>query len=173
VLEGKLEPSDRLIDFVYSLYEENRRSSKDAEVAGPSTSSKQDANSEEEKLKDVSGSDNRIRCAFQRRSLSFDQVTIATYRVMEEGHDCMFEHRKREALPGYGQVKLQQLEAADKALFQEASRVCRDGIVPKSDGTQMCSSTSSLIWLPRTRTGRPTTMTRSRRWKRRWRSPAE
>ncbi len=144
VLEGELEPSDSLIDFVYSLYEENRLqyvqwercSKKDAEVAGPSSSSKQDANSEEEKLKDNLSSDARIRYALQRRSISFDRVTIATYRVMEKWHDCMFKHRKREALPGHGQVTLQQLEAADKALFQVVSGACRDGIVPKSDGTK-------------------------------------
>ena len=152
VLEGELEPSDSLIDFVYSLYEENRLqyvqwdrcSKKDAEVAGHKRilELKQDANgvlkinSEEEKLKANVSSDIRIRYALQRRSLSFDQVTIATYKVMEKWHDCMFRHRMREALPGYGQVTLQQLEAADKALFQGVSRACRDGIVPKSDGTK-------------------------------------
>jgi hypothetical protein len=145
VLEGELEPSDSLTDFVYSLYEENRLqyvqwercSKKDAEVSGPSSSSRQDANSKEEKLKDSRrGIDTRIRCALQRRSISFDRATIATYGIMEEWHDCMFKHRRREALPGHGQVTLQQLADADRALFQEVARACRGGIVPRSDGTK-------------------------------------
>jgi hypothetical protein len=55
---------------------------------------------------------------------------------MEKWHDCMFVHRKRRAPPGHGQVTLRQLEAADRAFFQEVSRTCRDGIVPRSDGTK-------------------------------------
>jgi hypothetical protein len=142
VLEGELEPSDSLIDFVYSLYEEDRLqyvqwdrcSKKDAEVA--SSSSRRHANWEEEMLKDDVSSNIMIRDALQRRSIAFDQATIATYTVMERWHECLFRHRKREVLPGYDQVTLQQLEAADEALFQEVSRACRDGIVPRPDGTR-------------------------------------
>ena len=83
VLEGELEPSDGLIDFVYSLYEEDRLHyvqwdrcrKKDAEVA--SSSSRRQANWEEEMLKDDVSSNIMIRDALQRRSIAFDQATLA------------------------------------------------------------------------------------------------
>lgn len=130
-IEGKLEPSDRLIDRAVSMYEENRLSyleltkctNKEQEVLA--SGSKDDKHmtidaSGTVKLKEKGpkqeadlSSDLLVRQAMMRRGLAFERV---------------FDARLDDPPEGYSRISQQQVINADRKLFVKLAEATRSGI---------------------------------------------
>ena len=145
-IEGKLEPSDRLIDRVVSMYEANRLSyielskcthkEQEVLVAG----SKEDRQlsidatgnvkikDKELKLEADLSSDLLVRQAMQRRGLAFDQGNILSYLMHDRWIEKVFDARLENPPDGYGRITHQQVINADRRLFVKLAEATRSGI---------------------------------------------
>ena len=140
-IEGKLEPSDRLIDRVVSMYEENRLSyielskcthkEQEVLVAG----SKEDRQlsidatgnvkikDKELKLEADLSSDLLVRQAMQRRGLAFDQGNILSYLMHDRWIEKVFDARLENPPDGYGRITHQQ----NKTILQKQNKKTKQG----------------------------------------------
>ena len=149
---GKLEPSDRLIDKVANMYEENRISylelnrctSKEQEVLN--TSIKDDKHvsidsagtvkvrDKDSKLEADVSTDLMVRMALMRRGLALDQCNILEYSLHDQWVEKVFDVRTETPIDGYGHISLQQVIQADRKLFLKLAELTRDGIQLRADG---------------------------------------
>ncbi len=99
-------------------------------------------------------SDYRLRLAFQRRALAFDQAGVIGYDVLERWTHTMLRAMLRVPPEGYQRVSIEQLIRADREVFrlaQERSRsgirVGADGIPPLNQIIHDCSETAAVAVL--------------------------
>ena len=134
-IEGKLEPSDRLVDLAVSLYEENRLqhvelsrcTSKEQEVLNSSQREDKhvaiDASGavrirdKEHKMEADLSSDMFVRLALMRRGLAFDQANLLDYLEHDRWVEKMFDCRVASQPDGYSKISMQQIINADRKLF--------------------------------------------------------
>jgi hypothetical protein len=146
-----IEPSHQLLDLVEAMVEEgvlqhigvDRCTSRFQEIHGikKEPSVRVDASSGTIKLAskphdieaDVS-SEYKLRQAFTRRSLAFDQAGLVLFVHMEKWHDHLMEALYREPPPGYSYVTRSQILSADREMFLRMSEDCRKGLKPDSAG---------------------------------------
>lgn len=149
-LSGPLECSHYLIDAVCQQYEDNTLrylpvealSSRDQELAGEG---KRDKKLEEQvgiargklvvkaKKEEVEGdvsTDLRIRHAWTRRSLAYDQAGLITFEKLELWVMKMINRMHDEPPPKYSRVTLAQCLDADRRLWTKLGESCRSGIQP-------------------------------------------
>ena len=151
-IEGKLEPSDRLIDIAVGMYEDNRLSyldpqkctSKEQEVVN--STGKDDKHiaidsSGSVRVRDKLGkldadisSDMFLRLALMRRGLALDQANILDYLVHDLWVERIFDVRTSDQPDGYSQVSHQQVINADKQLFVKLAEMTRGGIQLQASG---------------------------------------
>lgn len=74
--------------------------------------------------------DLRIRAAWTRRSLAFDQANLISFAVSEAWVEAMVRKMQESPPPRYKVVSLGQCLAADKRLWQRLAEACRSGIRP-------------------------------------------
>lgn len=149
-LEGPLECSHSLIDAVCQQFEENvvkwlpweTLTSREQELAGMKKDKKVSeltARIENNKLvlekkKDEAEtdlhSDLRVRAAWSRRALAYDQANLISFTALEAWSELMVRKMQEEPPPGYARVTLAQCLAADKRIFQRMGEACRAGIQP-------------------------------------------
>ena len=133
--EGKLEPSDRLVDLAVSLYEENRLqhvelsrcTSKEQEVLNSSQREDKhvaiDASGavrirdKEHKMEADLSSDMFVRLALMRRGLAFDQANLLDYLEHDRWVEKIFDCRVASQPDGYSKISMQQIINADRKLF--------------------------------------------------------
>ena len=148
-LVGPLEPSNQLIDQVFSLVEENQLryipiaslTSREQELMGE----KEDSDLKEYAVRMKAGSlavtekpldnkadltsDLKIRFALQRRALAFDQAALITFSVQDEWISTLFHRMSEQPPSGYLFVSMEQAMRADRKLFVKMSEDCRSNIV--------------------------------------------
>lgn len=151
-IEGKLEPSDRLVDLAVSLYEENRLqhvelsrcTSKEQEVLNSSqcedTHVAIDANGavrirdKEHKLEADLSSDMFVRLALMRRGLAFDQANLLDYLEHDRWVEKIFDCRVASQPDGYAKISMQQIINADRKLFVKLAEGSRSGVQTTATG---------------------------------------
>ena len=151
-IEGRLEPSDRLVDAAVAMCEENRVSylelskctSKDQEVLNSSL--KEDRHmtidhhgvvrlKDKEMKDDVNiSTDMFLRLALMRRGLALEQANILDYLIHDRWVERIFDVRSAEQPEGYAQVSQQQVISADKKLFIKLAEFTRSGIQLQPSG---------------------------------------
>ena len=151
-IEGRLEPSDRLVDAAVAMYEENRVSylelskctSKDQEVLNSSL--KEDRHmtidhhgvvrlKDKEMKDDVNiSTDMFLRLVLMRRGLALEQANILDYLIHDRWVERIFDVRSAEQPEGYAQVSQQQVISADKKLFIKLAEFTRSGIQLQPSG---------------------------------------
>ena len=148
-LTGPLECSHALIDSVCQQYEDNvlkympleGLTSRDQELAGE----KKDKKLEEQvgiakgklvvkaKKDDVEGdvsTDLRVRLAWTRRSLAYDQAGLITYEKLELWVTKLVQRLHDDPPPKYSRITLAQCLEADRRLWTKLGESCRSGIQP-------------------------------------------
>ena len=151
-IEGKFEPSDRLVDLAVSLYEENRLqhvelsrcTSKEQEVLNSSQREDKhvaiDASGavrirdKEHKLEADLSSDMFVRLALMRRGLAFDQANLLDYMEHDRWVEKIFDCRVANQPDGYGKISMQQIINADRKLFVKLAEGSRSGVQTTAAG---------------------------------------
>ena len=151
-IQGVYEPSDRLIDRLVQMYEDNRLSyielqactSKEFEVKH--SSAKEDKTfmvdssgslklkSKDSKLEADVTTDLLMRQAFTRRGLGMDQANLAGFEKHEEWAEKLFAARYRDPPQGYQRVTQQQMLNADAQLFVRLAELTRAGVQTTAAG---------------------------------------
>ena len=151
-IEGKLEPSDRLVDLAVSLYEENRSqhielsrcTSKEQEVLN--SSQREDKHvaidspgavrirDKEHKLEADLSSDMFVRLALMRRGLALDQANLLDYLEHDRWVEKIFDCRTASQPDGYNRISMQQVTNADRKFFLKLAQGTRSGIQTTSAG---------------------------------------
>lgn len=145
-IEGKLEPSDRLVDLAVSLYEENRLqhielsrcTSKEQEVLNSSQRDDKhvaiDASGavrirdKESKMEADLSSDMFVRLALMRRGLALDQANLLDYLEHDRWVEKIFDCRVAGQPDGYAKISMQQIINADRKLFVKLAEGTRSGV---------------------------------------------
>ena len=78
----------------------------------------------------------RIKYAFMRRALAYDQCGLVSYDILAAWTELLYSAMMRAPPDHYKAISMDQILAADKALFIVAARMTRSGISPKPDGTK-------------------------------------
>ena len=81
-------------------------------------------------------SDLRLKNAFIRRGLAFDQGNVMSFATHEKLVSLPFTEYMREAPPGFSKVSQDQLMRADKEVFRRLQERTRAGIRPALDGSR-------------------------------------
>ena len=151
LIEGPLEPSHGLIDYVFGLKEAEtlryvdpaKCTSRAMELVGVKKQSGIKVNAQgqvviEDKpsvlTTDIS-CEFRCRQALQRRSLAFDQADLLGYHILESYHDFLFSLLTMEVPSHCGSINLAQILNADRIAFQRMAEYTRSGISMRSNGT--------------------------------------
>lgn len=170
-LIGEYECSHSLIDAVFQMYEDDvlrylpleALTSREAEMQGQGKKDKVlgdiVAKIEAGKVKEwkVVGeetvqadlsTDLRIRAAWTRRSLAFDQANLISFSVSEAWIETMIRKMQELPPPRYKTVTLGQCLAADKRLWQRLAEACRSGIRPVASAAGVTKPLESAmqIW---------------------------
>jgi hypothetical protein len=82
---------------------------------------------------DVS-SDHRIRTAYLRRSLAFDQAGLISFDTHEGWINHLFAKMFRPVPSGFASTSIGQVMLADHELFVRMGEICRSGIAAGADG---------------------------------------
>ena len=149
-LRGELECADSLIDKAVQMFDENRLKyiawseclRKRDEMEGikkldlitmmPDGTLK--ASSTESLPAADTSSEYLLRNALTRRGLAMDQAGILKFEIHETWSEKLFIARMKPAIVGYARVSFNQLEAADKSVFERMAEMTREGIVPDPTG---------------------------------------
>ena len=149
---GKLEPSDRLIDRIANLYEENRISyieltkctSKEQEVLNSSIKEDKHVSidsagtvkvrDKDSKLEADISTDLMVRMALMRRGLALDQCNVLEYSLHDQWVEKVFDVPTETPTDGYSHISLQQVIQADRKLFLKLAELTREGIQVRHDG---------------------------------------
>ena len=150
-LRGDLECADSLIDECVSQFEENRLKyikwerclKRSLELDGVKRDTRIMPHSDLNLLRigkvdviedtDLS-SELAIKSALARRGLAYDQASLISFEKHRDWVDKLFYKRAADPLRGHSKVTIEQLEVADRALFNRLAELCRDGIVPDGGG---------------------------------------
>ena len=81
-------------------------------------------------------SDLRIRQAFTRRGLAYDQCNVLTFSVHEAWIEKAFAAMSRPAIPGYRAISFEQILQADRELFRLISERLQDNFMPDAAGVK-------------------------------------
>jgi hypothetical protein len=81
-------------------------------------------------------SDLKLKNAFVRRGLAFDQAQVMSFAVHEMLVSLLFTEYLREAPVGFSKVSQDQLMRADREVFRRLQEKTRTGIRPGLDGTK-------------------------------------
>ena len=73
-----------------------------------------------------------LRMAFQRRALAYDAAQLLSFHVQEKWNQSLFDRMSCPTLPGFSAFSLDQLLAADRALWLKLSEQTR-GIIKQLD----------------------------------------
>ena len=76
----------------------------------------------------------RVRSAFTRRSLAYDQVGLFRFETLEVWVDFLFAQVMRSPPPGFQHVSMHQILQADRTLFLVLASLTREGIAPRPNG---------------------------------------
>jgi hypothetical protein len=150
-LTGELEISNMLLDEVIQMCEDDalhyvgpeKCTRKDQEVVGKKKvhgivfdaygGVKANVDGAQDPLADLS-TDFKIRSAFQRRALAFDQAGLVSFEIMERWHTALYIHLMRKAPQGYANITMNQVLLADMELFKRLTELTRSGIRTKCNG---------------------------------------
>ena len=152
VIAGDLEPSFALLDKVVQMYEQDQLSyvgpdecsSRAQEIVGikrdPSLKLERDQQGNlkakelhSEDKADVA-SDYKLRQAFTRRALAFDQANLMDFALSESWSAHLFKLIHKDVPAGYQKVTITQILKADRELFIKMADECRATIVPQVGG---------------------------------------
>ena len=150
-IEGHLEPSHSLIDAVWSMREEDQLkylqleicTSRPQEALGIKKETFVKAEANTGNLKQVERSINptadltteyRVKLAFTRRALAFDNVGLCDFSVMEDLHDYLYGLVMKEALDTHQAISVQQIIKADRQIWIRLIELTREGINPDATG---------------------------------------
>ena len=149
-IEGELDPSHRLQDLAFAIWDSNvvshvtweSATKRDAELQGSKadTAWRVDSSgflkqsSEREPSRADLRSDLPLQCALRRRSIAFEMADLASYESMELVTNLFVRELMRDAPPGFSKVSLDQLLRADRELLFELSHRCRTGVRRMPDG---------------------------------------
>jgi hypothetical protein len=81
-------------------------------------------------------SDYKVRSAFLRRGLAFDQAQIMSFESHEKLPKMFFKELMREPPPGFRRVTLDQVIRADREVFRKLAEMTRSGVKPESSGNR-------------------------------------
>ena len=73
-----------------------------------------------------------LRVAFQRRALAYDAAQLLSFHVQEKWNQSLFDRMSCPTLPGFSAFSLDQLLAADRALWLKLSEQTR-GVIKQLD----------------------------------------
>jgi hypothetical protein len=75
-------------------------------------------------------SDLKVKQAFTRRGLAYDQSNLIDFHVHAQWVELLFKAMGRSVPDNFSQITVQQCLDADKELFSKLADECRSGIVP-------------------------------------------
>ena len=150
-LVGELEPSFRLQDLAFEIFDSNgvryvpweSCTSRDVELAeGAKTDRAWKADSsgflKQTAVSDASKADTRsdykLLCALRRRAVAFEMSDVASFDSLEVLTNVLLAELHRVPPPGYAKVSLDQLARADKEVFKLLAERCRSGVRRGPDG---------------------------------------
>ena len=150
-LVGELEPSFRLQDLVFEIFDANNIkyvpweacTSRDSELADGTKTDKtwkadssgflRQTHAAESSKADVR-SDYKLLCALRRRAVAFEMSDVASFDTLEVLTNILLAELNRAPPPGYARVTLDQLARADKEVFKLLAERCRSGVRRDLDG---------------------------------------
>ena len=158
-----VEPSHQLVDFCNQIRTDEQLryidpakcTSREQEIKGVKKESflKQGADgsvkvvqNEEKLAADLKG-EFRVRLALQRRSLALELVQLASYTVIEEYHDHLFQLLLSDVPDSHEPISMQQVLRADKVIFTKMTDLCRNGVSQRGDGSFPIESALKLALL--------------------------
>ena len=149
-IEGDLEPSFRLQDLSYELFDRNvvkhipwdACTKRESELEGARTDKSWKVDSsgfvKESSVSEPTRADTRtdfmLMCALRRRAISLEMADVADFETMERVTDVLLRELHRAPPPGYAKVSLEQLRRADLELFRQLAELCREGVRRGPDG---------------------------------------
>ena len=167
-LTGELDPSHRLVNLAYQMYEKNvvvyldwsKLTKRDQELQDirEIRTWKADANGIVRETKEIDhvtanyDSDMLLEKALKRRGLALDIANVCSYNVHDLWVQVLFDALHRTPLPGFGKVTTQQLRNADVELWRMVSERCRRGIRVEADGGRpVDTAIKELMFAPEVR----------------------
>jgi len=149
-IEGILEPSNSLIDFVFTMREDETVryvdplicTARESEISGvkketfvklESTGSLKAVQREHLVSADI-GSEFKLRTALQRRSLALDQLDLVDYTTSERYHSFLFSLLSQATPESHHPLTVQQLLNIDKQVWTQMALACRSGVSRKVNG---------------------------------------
>ena len=149
---GAYECSNALIDLVFQQYEDNtlrwipleNLTSREQEMAGQKkipeiveymTKIKEGKMIVQERRQEMTtdlSSDLRVRQAWTRRSLAYDQANLISFLTLERWTAKLIARMYETPPRGYRRITLEQCLNADQRLWLRISEACRASIQPKS-----------------------------------------
>jgi hypothetical protein len=149
-IEGELDPSYRLQDLAYELYDQNvvkhlpweLCTKREAELQGTKSEKAWRVDSAgflkesatDEPAKADTRSDYLLVCALRRRAIALEMADVVSFDTMECITDTLMREYRRAPPPGYARVSLEQLRRADQEVFRQLSELCRSGVRRGADG---------------------------------------
>ena len=150
-IEGNLEPSHSLIDFVMSMKDEEvvryvdpqscvsreqevKGSKKETIIRADTSGQLRSVTKDQLPSADIS-TEYRLRLALQRRSLALDQLNLLPYHESEAYHSYIYDLLMRSVPSSYRPITVSQIMEADKHVWARMSEYCRDGLVVDVAGT--------------------------------------
>ena len=149
-IEGILEPSNSLIDYVFTMREDETVryvdplicAARESEISGvkketfvkmEATGSLRAVQREHSVSADI-GSEFKLRTALQRRSLALDQLDLIDYTTSERYHSFLFSLLNQTVPESHHPLTVQQLMNIDKQVWTQMALECRSGISRKMSG---------------------------------------
>ena len=99
----------------------------------------------ESSVKTDLSSDMKVREAFIRRALAYDQCGMISFETLDSWTDKLFRAMDREPPKGYRKVSLDQALAADKELWTLVAESTSAGVAALPDGTQPVDDARGLV----------------------------
>jgi hypothetical protein len=160
-LRGELDVSNRLLDLIVSIHEENTLryiawqdcTKREMELNGQKRDLYWAADShgilkEKSLVKsdpaDLS-SDLRIAFALRRRGLAFEMADIMSYETHEKLTDQLLAAYMKDPLPGYARVSVNQLVRADQEVFRQLATRTAFGIKRVGTEKRPCDESLPLV----------------------------
>ena len=151
LIEGQLEPSNMLVDAVYTIRDEevvrwidpSTCTSRVQELKGvkkeqflkvdSSTGTVKQVSREQVGTTDVSTA-YHLRLAYQRRNLAFDQLDLLPYAVGERYINKLFELMSQPVPSSHVPIGIEQVVLGDKQIWLKISETCRTGVAKTMSG---------------------------------------
>lgn len=148
-LDAQLEPSHALVDRVVAMAEEQSVyyvalllcTSRETEVnmlkKEPALEFTSDGSIRLSKKHHEASADTtgelRVRLCMQRRALAFQLANMASFVTLDTFISKLFALLTKKSIPGYRNISLSQIVAADQALWQKVSQETRGSILTTGD----------------------------------------